>query len=424
MRATAMYGLCDCNNFFASCERVFRPELNGRPVIVLSNNDGCVIARSNEAKALGIRMGQPYYQLRELVRRYDVATFSTNFVLYGDMSRRVIWTLRQLVPAAEVYSIDEAFLDLRGIATEELDALGHRISRTVQRNTGIPVSIGIAPTKTLAKIASKLCKRYPRLEGSCLMYRPADIEKVLRRFPIGDVWGVGRRHLRMLEQAGIATAYDFVQRPEGWVRARMNLPGVRTWRELQGEACIDFENAPRQRQQISVSRSFAHELTEYDDLHSSVATFAAMCAEKLRRQGSLCGEVTVYIYTNRHREELPQYFESRTVRPAVATDDTLELVPLATGALQQIFRRGYGYKKAGVIFSELSDRVGTQTDLFDPVDRARHSRLMAAVDAANRQFGRGRIVVASQGLAPLKMNRGHLSKNYTTDLDDILTVKV
>lgn len=419
-----MYGLCDCNNFFASCERVFRPELNGRPVIVLSNNDGCVIARSNEAKALGIRMGHPFFQIRELVERCGVAVFSSNFALYGDMSRRVIRTLRAMVPAAEVYSIDEAFLDLRGIALEELTPLGRTISRTVQRNTGIPVSIGIAPTKTLAKIASKLCKRYPRLEGCCLMYRKEDIEKVLRKFPIGDVWGIGRKHRRMLQEAGVATAWDFTGCSGAWVRGRMGVTGLRTWSELRGEACIDFENAPRQRQQISVSRSFAHELTEYDDLHSSVATFAAMCAEKLRRQGSLCGEVTVYIYTNRHREELPQYFESRTVRPAVATDDTLELVPLATGALRQIFRRGYGYKKAGVIFSELSDRVGTQTDLFDPVDRARHSRLMAAVDAANRQFGRGRIVVASQGLAPLKMNRGHLSKNYTTDLDDILTVKV
>ena len=418
-----MYGLCDCNNFFASCERVFRPELEGHPVIVLSNNDGCVIARSNEAKALGIRMGHPYFQIRHLEKRYGIAVFSSNFNLYGDMSRRVIWTLRSMVPAAEVYSIDEAFLDLQGIGIGQLEDLGHRISRTVRRNTGIPVSIGIAPTKTLAKIASKLCKHYPKLQGACLMYRPQDIEKVLRKFPIEDVWGIGRKHRRMLQGAGIQTAWDFTQRPEAWVRGRMGVTGLRTWKELQGEACIDFESAPPAKQQITVSRSFAHELTEYEDIRTSVAAFTSMAAEKLRRQQSLCGELTVYILTNRHREELPQYFESETIRPIMATDDTLELVPLATQALQRIFRKGYGYKKAGITLSEISSRTGLQTDLFDPVDRARHARLMDVLDAANRTYGRNRIVVASQGFGPLKMTREHLSRSYTTDWNDIITVK-
>ena len=288
-----MYGLCDCNNFFASCERVFRPELEGLPVVVLSNNDGCVIARSNEAKALGIRMGHPYFQIRDLEKRHNVAVFSSNFNLYGDMSRRVIWTLRRMVPAAEVYSIDEAFLDLRGIETGRLEELGRHISRTVRRNTGIPVSIGIAPTKTLAKIASKLCKEYPKLQGACLMYRPQDIEKVLRKFPIEDVWGIGRKHRRMLQAANVRTAWDFVQRPEAWIRGRMGVTGLRTWKELQGEACIDFESAPPAKQQITVSRSFAHELTQYEEIHTSVAAFVSMAAEKLRRQQSLCGEVTV-----------------------------------------------------------------------------------------------------------------------------------
>lgn len=419
-----MYGLCDCNNFFASCERVFRPELNGRPVVVLSNNDGCVIARSNEAKALGIRMGQPYFQVRELAGRHGVATFSTNFILYGDMSRRVIWTLRRMVPAAEVYSIDEAFLDLRGIPIEQLDELGRRISRTVRRDTGIPVSIGIAPTKTLAKIASKLCKQYPKLRGACLMHRPEDIEKVLRGFPIEDVWGIGRKHRKMLQAAGIRTAWDFTQRDAAWIRARMSITGLRTWKELKGEACFDFESAPQPRQQISVSRSFAHELNVYEEVHASVAAFASMCAEKLRSQKSLCAEMTVYILTNRHRDDQPQYFESETIRPAVPTDDTLELVPLATEALRRIFRKGYSYKKAGVVLSELAPKTGTQTDLFDPVDRVRHARLMEAVDTANRLHGRNKLMVASQGFNPLQMNRRHLSKNYTSDWADIITVKV
>ena len=225
------------------------------------------------------------------------------------------------------------------------------------------------------------------------------------------------------QAANVRTAWDFVQRPEAWIRGRMGVTGLRTWKELQGEACIDFESAPPAKQQITVSRSFAHELTQYEEIHTSVAAFVSMAAEKLRRQQSLCGEVTVYILTNRHREELPQYFESQTVRPVVPTDDTLELVPLAAKALQRIFRKGYGYKKAGITLSDISSRTGLQTDLFDPVDRARHARLMDAMDATNRTYGRNRVVVAAQGFAPLKMNRQHLSQEYTTDWKQIITVK-
>ncbi len=418
-----MYGLCDCNNFFVSCERVFRPELEGRPVVVLSNNDGCVIARSNEAKALGIRMGHPYFQLRELIERHDVAVFSGNMALYGDMSRRVIGRLRQLVPAAEVYSIDEAFLDFGGIAAGRLGELGHRIGRTIRRDTGIPVSIGIAPTKTLAKIASHLCKHYPKLRGACFMHRPEDIEKVLGRYAIGEVWGIGRRHRAMLQAAGVATARDFIAHSETWVRQRMGITGVRTWRELQGEACIDFETAPAARQQISYSRSFAREVETFDTLHASMVAFAASCAEKLRRQRSLCGSVTVYILTNRHRDDLPQYYESATLHPPVATDDTLELTLRVREGLERIFRPGYGYKKAGVLLSDIVPREGAQTDLFDPVDRARRSRLMEALDAANGRLGGRKIVVAAQTLSPAPTNRAHLSPAYTTDWDQLLVVK-
>ncbi len=418
-----MYGLCDCNNFFASCERVFRPELNGRPVVVLSNNDGCVIARSNEAKALGIRMGHPFFQIQELVKREKVAVFSSNFLLYGDMSRRVIHTLRQLAPAVEVYSIDEAFLDLHGIGREQLDEMGHRLGRIVRQHTGIPVSIGIAPTKTLAKIATKLCKQYPKLGGACLLHRPQDIEKVLRKFPVEDVWGVGRKHDKMLHTAGISTAWDFTQRTPEWVRARMGVTGLRMWSELRGEACIDFESAPPAKQQITVSRTFAREQTDFESLHTAVTAFTSMCAEKLRRQGSVCGEVTVYILTNRHRDDLPQYFDSETVRLRTATDDTLELVPQSTEALRRIFRPGYGYKKAGVILSEIASKTGIQADLFDPVNREKHARLMSVVDATNQTFGRNKVVVASQGFDPIRMNRRHLSKAYTTDWNDIIRVK-
>ena len=265
-----MYGLADCNNFYASCERVFDPSLAGRPVVVLSNNDGCVIARSNEAKALGIGMGVPYFQIRELAARGGVAVFSSNFVLYGDMSERVMDTLRSLVPRTEVYSIDEAFLCFDQTDPRALGEFGRRIAHTVRRNTGIPVSLGIAPTKTLAKIASKLCKQYPKLDGCCCMYRQKDIEKVLRGFPVGDIWGIGRRHAERLRRRGVATAWDFTRLTPEWVRREMAVTGLRTWQELRGEPCFGLETAPVRKQQICVSRTFARDISDPEELRLSL----------------------------------------------------------------------------------------------------------------------------------------------------------
>lgn len=419
-----MYGLADCNNFFVSCERVFAPRLEGKPVVVLSNNDGCIISRSNEAKALGIRMGQPLFQAAPLIRQYGVEVLSSNYALYSDMSHRVMSTLRSLVPEAEVYSIDEAFLDLRGMSLEALSDFGLRVAATVRRHTGIPVSIGISPTKTLAKIASKLCKRYPKLHNSCLMYRPQDIAKVLQRFPIQDVWGIGRRHGRMLQGAGIMTADQFVRLSEGWVRSRMGVTGVRTWRELQGEACIEFEQAPPAKQQICTSRSFAAELTTLEELRQAVALFASLCAEKLRRQASVCGEVQVFIATNRHRPELPQRYVNRILAPDEPTDSTLEISALADRALCSLYSSEFGYKKAGVILSAITPRTAVQTSLFTPSDRGRQSRLMQALDAVNERFGRHTVVTATQGFEPLKNNRNHVSPSYTTSWEDLFEVKV
>ncbi len=418
-----MYGLCDCNNFYVSCERVFDPSLVGRPVIVLSNNDGCVIARSNEAKRLGIKMGEPYFQLETLIRQNNIAVFSANFVLYGDMSRRVMSLLRQFVPATEVYSIDEAFLDFSGIDATTLDALGHRIARIVKRHTGIPVSIGIAPTKTLAKIASKLCKQYPKLNGCCYMHRAEDIEKVLRRFPVGDVWGVGRRWAQLLERHGIRTAWDFTQLPPEWVRSRMSVVGLRMWKELRGEPCIGFEQHPADKKRIATTRTFDRDIGDYEELHSRIAQYVAATAEKLRRQRSVSGEICVFILTNRHKENIPQYYESRCMKLSVPTDSTLELTRYAVGLLRNIYRKGIAYKRAGVILSDISSRNGLQTDLFDATDRTKHDRLMEAVDALNERFGRHRLVTAAEGFEPFKMNRNHLSLQYTTDWSQILRVK-
>lgn len=418
-----MFGLCDANNFYASCERVFNPSLIGRPVVVLSNNDGCVIARSNEAKKLGIEMGAPYFQIKQLARRGNVAVFSSNFVLYGDMSRRVMGLLKKFVPATEVYSIDEAFLDFTGMDETKLDELGHKIASTVKRYTGIPVSIGIAPTKTLAKIASKLCKQYPKLNGCCFMHRPQDIEKVLRKFPIEDVWGVGRRYAKMLKANGVDTAWDFTQLTPEWVRKRMSVVGLRMWKELRGEACIGFEQAPADKKQIATTRTFAHDIDDFGELHQSVVQYAVACAEKLRQQNSVCGEIVVFILTNRHKDNIPQHYESRLVRLSVPTDSTLELTKYASGLLRQIYRKGYAYKRAGVILSDISSKKGTQRDMFDTTDRDKHDRLMKTVDGLNASFGRHKIVPAAAGMKFFRMNREHLSKKFTTDWENIIRVK-
>lgn len=417
-----MFGLCDANNFYASCERVFNPSLIGRPVVVLSNNDGCVIARSNEAKELGIAMGAPYFQIKQLARRANVAVFSSNFVLYGDMSHRIASLLKKYVPT-EIYSVDESFLDMSGIDESKLDALGHEIARTVKQYTGIPVSIGIAPTKTLAKIASKLCKQYPKLKGCCFMHRQQDIEKVLRKFPIEDVWGVGRRYAKMLKANGVDTAWDFTQLTPEWVRKRMSVVGLRMWKELRGEACIGFMQAPADKKQIATTRTFAHDIDNFGELHQSVAQYVAACAEKLRKQNSVCGEIVVFILTNRHKDNVPQHYESRLLKFSVPTDSTLELTKYASGLLRQIYRKGYAYKRAGVILSDISSKTGTQRDMFDTTDRDKHDRLMKTVDGLNAAYGKPKIVTAAEGFERFRMNRNHLSGKFTTDWEQIIRIK-
>lgn len=420
-----MYALADCNNFFVSCERVFRPDLNLRPVIVLSNNDGCAVARSNEAKALGIEMGAPLFKIRDIVNRHNVAVFSGNMALYGDMSHRVQQTLLEFAPSIERYSIDEAFIDLTGMVDTNFDALAKEISRRCRHNTGIPVSVGIAPTKTLAKIASKLCKQYPRLQGGCYMHHNEDIEKVLRKFPIGDVWGIGRRYRRKLTDCGINTAYDFTQLSEEWVRALMGIAGVRTWRELRGEACIEFEDGFQAKQSICTSRSFASEIYDLKELAEQIAKFTSMTAAKLRKQESACTQLHVFAWTNRFKEDEFNYKGSSIVIPfEVATDSTIVMLKAANKALMQIFRRGCGYKKAGVIATGIIPRNSIQNNLFDKTDRSRHSKIMQTIDKINSSIGHDSIIIASQGFSDVKMRHEHRSPHYTTDWADIPTVTI
>ena len=419
-----MFGLCDCNNFFVSCERVFDPSLEGHPVVVLSNNDGCIISRSNEAKALGIKMGQPLYQVRDFIKQHNVTVRSSNYQLYGDMSQRVMTTLKQHIPAIEIYSIDEAFLLLEGYPIERLKQVGEDVARIVKRNTGIPVSIGISSTKTLAKIASKLCKKYPKLNNACLMHRTEDISKVLEKFPIEDVWGIGRRQARMFHDCHISTAAQFCDLPEEWVDNRMNITGKHTWLELKGTPCIEFSHETADRQSIMVSRSFSKEIHSIDELHDTITTFAGIAAEKLRKQKSVAQEMQVFILTNRHRDDHPQHSECEQILFPTATDSTLEIVKAATAALKRIYRPGYGYKKSGVRLSRITPATAVQASLFDEVDRPKHKALMQAMDRINAEMGRESVRLVSQGTVTDHTNREHLSPQYTTRWEDILVVRV
>ena len=398
-----MYALADCNNFFASCERVFRPELNGKPVIVLSNNDGCAVARSNEAKALGIKMGDPLFKIRDIVERNHVQVFSGNFALYGDMSRRVQEVLRNYSPSVEVYSIDEAFLDLDGIDVD-FDKYAKEISRECWRQTSIPVSVGIAPTKTLAKIASKLCKKYPKLKGGCYMHRPQDIEKVLKKFPAEDVWGIG---------------------PETTVRMLFHLPGYRTWKELKGIPCIALEDMIEPRRTICVSRSFSKEISTLQELSEQVANFAESAVTKLRGQNSIALEMVVFAMTNRFKENAPQAFSSSHVVIPDGTADHRVFIRHALEGCRDLFREGYGYKKAGVVITRLVQEEGYAHSLFSDMDALeRESRLSTSIDSIHKLFGRGAVLLGSQGNGEIKMSREHQSPHYTTLWSDIPKAKV
>ena len=418
-----MFALADCNNFFVSCERAFRPDLEGRPVIVLSRNDGCAIARSNEAKCLGIKMGDPLFKIRDKVEQHNIAIFSTNMSLYADFSRRVRAVLRESAPFIEVYSIDEAFLDLRGIEEIDFDSFAKELSAKCRRLTCIPVSVGVAPTKTLAKIAAELCKSYPKLRGGCFMHRKEDIEKVLRRWPIEDVWGIGRRSAPRLKAVGVNTAYDFTQLSEAYVCREMGVVGVRTWRELRGIPAIEFESMADAKHSICNSRSFSTEIYDRAELSEQLAKFASMTAEKLRSQNSVCSHLTVFAATNRFKEDEMQQFGHICVPFVEPTDSTIDIVRTAREALDEIFVRGVGYKKAGVIASGIIPREGVSVSMFDAEHQERHRRLMQTLDSINNRVGDGAVVIASAGLTEVKANSAHRSPGYTTNWNELPVVK-
>lgn len=395
-----MFALIDCNNFYASCERVFNPSLNHQPVVVLSNNDGCVIARSQEAKDLGIKMGVPAFQLESLITSNRVQVFSSNYSLYGDMSQRVMTVLATFVPDIEIYSIDEAFLLLDGFEDYfDLQEYAKNIRKTVMRCTGIPVSIGIAPTKTLAKLANKLAKKKKDKSGVLILEDEIDIQIALKDFPIEDVWGIGSRYANMLKMEGIATALQFTYALPNWIQKKMTVQGLRTWHELRKKPCMTLDEFPADKKAICTSRSFGEMLKEFQPIEEAVSTFAARCGAKLRKQKSCTAVMIIFLNTNFYRKDLPQYSKSIVVRLPVATNSSLELVKYACYGLEKIFKSGYNYKKAGVIVTEIMPENQVIGALFDEVDRPKHKKAMLAMDKLNARFGREKSVLASKALA-------------------------
>ena len=423
-----MIALADCNNFYCSCERVFNPALRTTPVVVLSNNDGCVVARSNEAKALGIPMGIPFYQARELIEKNGVAVFSSNYNLYGDMSRRVMTLLAEFTPTLMPYSIDEAFLDLSGMGSgEALRDYGKWIVRVVGKGTGIPLTVGIAATKTLAKVAAHYGKRYKGYEGVCLIDTDERREKALRQLPVGEVWGIGRRLRATLEYHGVRTAWDLTQKSESWTRRLLTVTGTRVWRELRGESCIDIDELPLQKS-VCTSRSFADEgIADLGRLEEAVANFAAACSRKLKARQSCCSGLTLFAYTSRFRDDLPARSINRTIHLPVPTNDQQEIIHAAITLLRADWDRSatYHYKKAGVIVWDITTASAIQTNLFDPIDRAKQARLAAAIDTINRRNGHDTVKVAIQGTSPKNwgLKQEHISQQYTTNLLEVIKVK-
>lgn len=419
-----MYALVDCNNFFVSCERVFRPELEGKPVVVLSNNDGCVVARSNESKAMGIKMCTPFYQVKHFVDEGRLTACSSNYALYGDLSGRVMSILADAVPKIEIYSIDEAFLHLEGITPEHVPQLCQDLVVKIRKWVGVPVSIGVAPTKTLAKIASHFAKNYKGYKGVCMMDTDAKRLKALELTPIDDVWGIGRRLAPKLMAKGVKTALDFTQRPREWVESMMHVNGLRTWEELHGRKCLEEEAAER-RQSICTSRSFADMIEDPQELMLRVSDFAAKCAAKLREEGSAASEVTTFMYTNRFRDDLDQYFPSATIRLDVAANSTQEIVSAALKAFRTIFREGYKYKKAGVVVSGITAADAIQTTMFDfdEQKRQKHDRISKVMDAFNSSETLLRLGTQRPGHYADGIRSDFRSRLYTTNLDEIIEVR-
>lgn len=419
-----MVGLIDCNNFFVSCERVFNPALRDKPVIVFSNNDGCAVALSNEAKALGIKRGDPYFKIKGICETYNIQALSGNHKLYGDMSSRVMAILASLVSEIEIYSIDEAFIFINDANGSELTSMGTEIVRRIRRSTGIPTSLGIAPTKTLAKAAAKFAKKYPAYHGCCVIDSEEKRRKALQLTPIRNVWGIGRRLSLKLSDYSITTALQLADLSKSDIDKIMNINGTKTWLELNGHPCIDLETDEVPQKQMICSRSFGKSLTEFDDLATAMAAFADNIGRKLRERHICAVSISVFVHTDAFRQDLPQYYNTAYRILPEPTADTMTLTTYATDALKTIFKRGYGYKKAGIMINEITNGDCIQQSLFtDAANRSKRRKLMEIVDLINHS-SRSNDTVHTGAYAPLDqyIRKENSSRFFTTRLSDIIRI--
>ena len=417
-----VYALVDCNNFYASCERVFNPSLRGRPVVVLSNNDGCIVARSEEAKAICIPFASPWFRVRSLALKHNTAVYSSNYALYADLSFRVMNVLRSFTPDVGVYSIDEAFLSLK--KKGDMTAMGSAIKEKVYRWTGIPVTVGMGYTRTLAKAAAHLAKRDRLMNGVLDLTSRPDAGELIARIAVRDIWGIGPAYAEKLNSRGVCTAADFISTDPAWIKRNMTITGLRTWAELKGRSCLEPDMVPGEKKAIVSSRSFGRPVKSLAELRQAVSTYTERAAEKLRRQNGQAAMVTVFIMTNRFKEA-PQYAHSLSSELPEASCCTPVLIRCALALLQRLYREGYDYNKAGVMLSGIVRAGEAQMNLFLHSDRRGSSKVMEALDHLNRKFGTGTLFYASGGTdRPWGMRRELLSPAYTTRWDQIPVIRI
>lgn len=422
-----MFALVDVNSFYASCETVFRPDLKGKPVVVLSNNDGCVIARSAEAKLLGVKMGDPYFKQKDLFRRCGVVCFSSNYELYADMSNRVMTTLEDMSPRCEIYSIDEAFCDLSGVRNcRVLEDFGRELQDAVYRNTRLAVGVGIGQTKTLAKLANHAAKRWQRQSGGVVDLSNVDRQrKLMAALPVDETWGVGRRITKKLEAMGIKTVLDLADTDIRFIRKHFNVVLERTVRELRGEPCLELEEFAPVKQEIVCSRSFGERVTEYDAMRQAICSYASRAAEKLRGEHQYCRFISAFVKTSPFALNEPYYGNSASVKLLTPTQDSRDIIAAATRCLDAIWKDGHRYQKAGVMLGDFFSQGVAQLNLFDDnAPRAGSEKLMEVLDQLNAKGGRGTLYFAGQGIQQQwAMKREMLSPRYTTRFSDLLRVK-
>ena len=416
-----MIALVDCNNFYASCERIFKPHLDKKPIAVLSNNDGCVIARSNESKSLGLKMGEPIFKKRYLVDKHNIHLFSSNFALYGDISKRVFDIVGNNVPSYEIYSIDGAFLDFSGIK----DPYGYasHIREKVKRWTGIPISIGISYTKTLSKVAGYIAKK--SRNGINYLKDKNEINEILRSLPLDEIWGIGIRYAIKMKKYGIHTAADLLECDETWIRKMMNVVGLRMVRELKCIPHFNLNTNRNMKKSICTSRSFGKEIKEFNNLREAVCNFANNCARKLRKENSVCSKVSIFLMTNRFNLKETQHNPTVTMYFDTPTSDSIEIISATSKAVKLIYGHGFSYKKAGVVLHEIKSNKQIQMSCFDIIKRKKRNKLMKSIDKLNLIMGNNKIRFASQGFdEKWQAKRKKLSPSYTTKYEDILKIKI